>query len=169
MSEMVRLGIPEDPILLHALGRLTVAHGNLEMVQIMCLKTLEGLRPGEALEKWRRRSASKVRERIESTIEARGGREDTKAVHGLKELLLDARCASRRRNDLLHRFWAQRGDASWTTSPDGNAWEELPSVDIINDLTRAIERIAERLNSERFGSGLIVVLSPKGAKGDQVP
>lgn len=45
MSQLIELGIPDKHELLKALGRLAVAHGNLEMVQIMCLKTLKHLRP----------------------------------------------------------------------------------------------------------------------------
>lgn len=41
---MMSLGIPEGhDLVLRQLGRLAVAHGNLEMVQIMCLKILEKL------------------------------------------------------------------------------------------------------------------------------
>ena len=48
------LGIPEEHnLMLLQLGRLVVAHGNLEMVQIMCLKILEKLEPDEAVKKYR--------------------------------------------------------------------------------------------------------------------
>ena len=61
MSQMIELGVPEDGELLKALGRLAVAHGNLEMTQIMCLKTLYHMRPHEALEEYRRKGANKIR------------------------------------------------------------------------------------------------------------
>jgi hypothetical protein len=159
MTGMVQLGIPPDPALLQALGKLAIAHGNLEMVQIMCLKTLNGLAPDEAFEQFRRTPAGVIRENIEKVVVERAGRQSPKEVNKLKELLLDARCASRRRNTYLHRFWACRASAEWVTSPDESLWEPLPAVAAIEDLTAFIQTTTARLNKQRFTGGLIFALA----------
>lgn len=159
MKAMVQLGIPTEPALLQALGRLAVAHGNLEMVQIMCLKTLNGLAPDEALEQLRGKRAADIRDRIQKIVAERIGPGEKAAAKELKELLLDARCASRRRNEYLHRFWACRGADAWVTSPDESLWEPLPAVEVIEDLTRFILATTARLNAERFDGGLLFSLA----------
>jgi len=155
MTQMVNLDIPSEPALLQALGRLAVAHGNLEMVQIMCLKTLTGLAPDKALEKFRGKTAKSIREKIENIIVEHAGQGQEKRVNGFKELLLDARCASSRRNAFFHRFWAYRDGGGWVTSADESHWEPLPAVAAIEDLIGFIQTTIIRLNEERFQGGLV--------------
>ncbi|MCI0740820.1 MAG: hypothetical protein L0Y72_17355 [Gemmataceae bacterium] len=159
MSQQIVLGIPDEDKLLIAMGRLAVAHGNLEMVQIMCLKTLKKMRPHEALEEYRRIGASRVRQKIENTIRARAlPNEDVQLRHVI-ELLLDARCHSKRRNELIHRFWGERDNGKWVTSGDESNWEGLPAVDVIEDLIKGIIRTTAELNAQRFDKGYIAALS----------
>jgi hypothetical protein len=118
--QMLSFKVPEDqPELLKALGRLTVAHGNLEMVQIMCLKTLKQLTPEQAMNQFRRKGAGKIREEIRSQIEKSVIDSDLKErKKAVFDMLVDANCLSRRRNDLIHRFWGQDSNGTWLTSGD---------------------------------------------------
>jgi hypothetical protein len=168
MTQMVNLDIPSEPALLQALGRLAVAHGNLEMVQIMCLKTLTGLAPDKALEKFRGKTAKSIREKIENIIVEHAGQGQEKRVNGFKELLLDARCASSRRNAFLHRFWAYRDDGEWVTSADESHWEPLPAVAAIEDLIAFIQTTTARLNKERFEGGLIYDLAGRASASEHM-
>lgn len=167
MSKMVSLGIPDDPTMLRALGRLAVAHGNLEMVQIMCLKTLEGLAPDAALQKFRRCSARNVRIKIGDIVAGLAGPSDQKVHERLKELLRDARCASERRNAYLHRFWAKRSTGGWVTSPDESHWDPLPEVAAIEDLVGFIHKTMVELNQERFEGGIIFDFATRASAAEQ--
>jgi hypothetical protein len=168
MTQMVNLDIPSEPALLQALGRLAVAHGNLEMVQIMCLKTLTGLAPDEALEKFRGKAAKSIREKIEKIIVEHAGQVQKKRVNGFKELLLDARCASSRRNAFFHRFWAYRDGGGWVTSADESHWEPLPEVAAVEDLIAFIQTTTARLNKERFAGGLIYDLAGRASASEHM-
>ncbi len=46
---IVDLSLPEDPALLEAAGRVALAHGQLELILRMTIKTLAGLSVDEAL------------------------------------------------------------------------------------------------------------------------
>lgn len=158
---MLSLEIPDDqPDLLKALGRLAVAHGNLEMVQIMCLKTLDRLMPEQAMDQFRRKGAGYIRKEVRSRIEKSAVQSDLKErKKAVLDMLVDADCLSRRRNNLIHRFWGRHSNGHWLTSGDESNWENLPSVNVIEDFIRAIQRVTARLNRERFADGLIVRLS----------
>jgi len=145
---MVGLGIPEKHILvLWQLGRLAVAHGNLEMVQIMCLKILEGLTPDEAVRKYRGSAASKIRKKIidhiaTSSLSANDKDEVEKQINKARDL-------SEERNGLLHRFWGKVG-SEWRTSPDEDMWEPMPSAAYLKDLVARIEAIRRKINYSRL-------------------
>lgn len=167
MTETVQLGIPPDQTILHALGKLAVAHGNLEMVQIMCLKTLTGLAPDKALEKFRGKTAKSIREKIEKIIADHAGQLQKKRLNGFKELLLDARCASSRRNAFFHCFWAYHDGSGWMTSTDESLWKPLPAVAAIEDLIAFIQTTTARLNKERFEGGLIYDLAGRASASER--
>src|SRR2546422_339500 len=123
MASTIALGIPEDDHeLLRALGRLAIAHGNFEMVQIMCLKTLEKLRPHEALEEYRRKGAEKICEQIKNTVIEKAAPSESQRKKDLIELLTDAKCHRKRRNSLIHRFWGKDKNGHWRTSGDESKW-----------------------------------------------
>lgn len=162
MAQMIELGIPEDaPELLQALGRLAIAHGNLEMVQIMCLKTLENLRPQVALETYRRGGAGKIRERIEKIVSERARSHELSRKNVIIEYLRDGRCHGKRRNALVHRFWGKRVDGTWVTSGDESVWEQTPSLDVINDLIKSVLETTSQLDNERFSGGFIHELAKR--------
>lgn len=149
-----------------AMGQLSFAHANLEMVQIMCLKTLERLQPDEALAKYRRKRAEKVRDKVKKLVSKRSLKTEEDRRKRVADLLFDARSLSDRRNALVHRFCGKDIHGRWRTSGDGNNWEDLPSIDVIRDLTKSIERTAKLLNDERFDDGFILALANRDARGD---
>src|SRR5262245_1238937 len=139
------LGIPEEHnVVLGQLGRLVVAHGNLEMVQIMCLKILEKLEPDEAVRKYRKTQASKIRQKICDHIELSPLAPDDKEE--ISKLINEARDLSDQRNSLLHRFWGTI-DGKWLTSPDEAKWEPLPNHAVIEDLTGRIQASRRKLTT----------------------
>jgi hypothetical protein len=159
MSQMIVLGIPDHDELLKALGRLAIAHGNLEMVQIMCLKTLEHLRPDKALEEYRQSGAARIRERIEDAVVAKARSGEERRKKDVIEPLRDARCHSKRRNALLHRFWGKDPKGDWRSSGDESNWEGLPDIAVIDDLVKSIRQTTKDLNDQRFNGGYLLELA----------
>jgi hypothetical protein len=142
------LGIPEEHnLMLLQLGRLVVAHGNLEMVQIMCLKILEKLEPDEAVKKYRGTQASKIRKKICNCIDTSSLAANDKEE--IDKLISKARDLSDQRNSLLHRFWGTI-DGKWLTSPDEAKWEPLPNHAVIEDLTERIQALTKKINYSRM-------------------
>lgn len=167
MSEIIQLGIPQDNKLLEALGSLAVADGNLHMNLIMCLKTLNHMKPGEALKKYRRSSASKLRKEIEKHVRELATPNENDQVCRVIETIHDARCHSERRNALIHRFWGRRQNGEWVTSGDENIWEPLPSVHVINDLVQSIMKTAQEINDDRRDeSGFLAILAKRSGNKD---
>ena len=145
---MMSLGIPEGhDLVLRQLGRLAVAHGNLEMVQIMSLKILEKLEPDEAVRKYRKVQASKIRKKICDHIKTSSLAADDKEE--ISELIREAWDLSDQRNSLLHRFWGTI-DGKWLTSPDEANWEPLPNHAVIEDLTGRIQASTKKINYSRM-------------------
>jgi hypothetical protein len=145
---MMTLGIPEEhKLLLWQLGRLAVAHGNLEMVQIMYLKILEKLEPDEAVKKYRGTQAWKIRKKIVGHVKSSSLTLDDKEE--IEKLINEARDLSDQRNSLLHRFWGTI-DGKWLTSPDEAKWEPLPNHSLIQDLTGRIQAITKKINYSRI-------------------
>ena len=153
MSPTVKLGVPfEYPELLSVLGILAVAHGNLEMVQVMCLKTLQHMRPKEAIQKYRGKPSSHIREEINKVVEPylkKGDPELKRAAGDIKNLIERARCLSAQRNRLIHCFWGCR-DGRWEISPDETNWKNLPDVAIVKALAEEIQEVTRQLNSSRL-------------------
>jgi len=147
MVSSIELRVPEDNKLLAALGRLAVAHGNMEMVLVMCVKSIESISLKTVLKDFRKKSAANLRQRIEwaaaNTFESD---DDKKEV---KTLLHEARCASDQRNDLLHCFWGKNNDGDWRCSGNENNWKKLPQVEVINELVNATINITRKLNESR--------------------
>lgn len=154
-SGFIELGIPfENPELLSVLGMLAVSHGNLEMVQIMCLKILEGLTPAEAIKKYRRRSVTTVRKEIHKIIKPHleGGEPINKAAQSIEKLVNKARCVSEQRNDLIHCFWGKH-EGHWVVSPDETQWNPMPDVAVVKKLSADILQVTVELNKERLETG----------------
>lgn len=154
-SSFVGLGIPfEYPELLSVLGMLAVSHGNLEMIQIMCLKTLEELSADEAIKNYRQKPASDLRKRIHEIIkpDLEGGEPINKAAQRIEKLVNKARCVSEQRNDLIHCFWGKH-EGHWVVSPDETQWNPMPDVAVVKDLSLRILQVTNELNSERLDEG----------------
>ena len=82
-------------------------------------------------------------------------------VNRVVEVTLDARCHSKRRNALIHRFWGHTQGGDWKSSGDESNWEGLPSIDVINDLVRSILKTTQELNRERFKGGFLAILAER--------
>lgn len=147
-TSSVTLSTPPDEALMSSLGRLAVAHGNTELTQIMCLKIIEKLSPSDAVNKYRKTKAWKIRSEIRALLTSSKLQDAEKLI--VEDLLTKSGDLSEKRNKLLHRFWGQASDGSWVTSAVGDSWGPLPVKSDIDSLVVEIEAHLTILNTSRL-------------------
>src|SRR6185295_20285174 len=100
-TEMLRLRLPTDPGLLAAAGRVALAHGELQHVLRMMIKSISNYTVQKALDETQNTNMSTLRR----WIEERFGRQiETDAIkQQMHELLERTREISKRRNEAIHR------------------------------------------------------------------
>lgn len=144
----VLLDLPGDAALLEAAGKVSLVHGQLELMLRMTMKTLSGLSVGDALAATRRTKNWELRRDIEKLF-----RQKTKDValrYELKALLGRCEELSEERNKLLHNAWAIAPDGSVVTKGDKHAWGKAPTADDLNKLASEINKYVKLLNEARL-------------------
>jgi hypothetical protein len=144
----VALEFPDDPNLLEAAGKVALAHGQLELMLRMTIKTLDGLSVQDALTLTAKRKNWGLRKDIEKKF-------SQKTNDGtLRKTLIDllARCEelSDQRNKLLHNAWAIAPDGSVVTKGDTHAWGPAPTADDLTKLASKIKKHVELMNQARL-------------------
>lgn len=162
MSVQRYLTIPDDQPLLAAIGRVAVAHAQLDYVLKLTVKTIEGRSHEDVMLDNELRGARKMRKRIAKQAEKRLGNSD--AAKKLKALLDKAEKASERRNEFIHNVFGSDDQAKhWTHTESGKAFD-TPSVAQLNALTDKIQLIMKELNTARRKGWLLEALDGKSPK-----
>lgn len=148
----VKLSLPGDRGLLEAAGRVALAHGQLELMLRMTVKTLSGLTVDEALNATEKTKNWELRKEIvglfNSKTTDRALRLKMKAMLGKCEQLSEVR------NRLLHNAWAISPDGSVIMKGDRHAWGPAATENDLNELAQEIATEVNNLNSARL-SGFI--------------
>src|SRR5262249_26437397 len=126
MSQMMTLELPKDPELLAAAGAVALAHGHLEYVLSMTVKSITGGTIEDALRATAFKGAKRVREHILSLAEQHLA--DEVARSKLQDLLARVGKASVRRNALIHRPWAKDSDGNVVVKDDDHVWGPPPTA-----------------------------------------
>ena len=61
-----------------------------------------------------------------------------------------AKRLSDKRNELIHRPWAQDENGEWLVKDEGHTWGTLPTKDELNSLAKSINHISMEINAERL-------------------
>jgi len=144
----VNLTLPDDAELLKAVGRVALAHGQLELMLRMTIKTLSRLTVNEAMnatEKWKN---WELRVEIEKLFRAKTNdpslRLKVKALMGQSEHLSD------RRNELLHGAFAITNDGSVVAKGADDKWGPPPEPEVFKKLADDIGVLVNDLNEARL-------------------
>jgi hypothetical protein len=149
---------------LAAIGRVAVAHAQLDYVLKLTVKTIEARSHEDVMLDNELRGARKMRKRIAKQAEKRLGNSD--AAKKLKALLDKAEKASERRNEFIHNVFGSDDQAKfWTHTESGKAFD-IPSVAKLNALTEKIQLIMKELNTARRKGWLLEALDGKSPKKD---
>ncbi len=158
-SNKIILGIPDNPEVKQAVGELAIAHGNMEMIFIYCLKTIEDVKPIQAMKQYRNSSGEKKGKKISTrgriTRILDNNVPETPPYSEAKEKINDYIEESWKlthiRDRYLHCFWGKRNDSgNWEISTDHNIWKPLPAADEITKHAKEISKFSEELNKERL-------------------
>lgn len=151
-ARILSLEIPADVDLLQAAGRVAFAHGQLEHVLRMTVKSLTGLSVQEALDATASMKVYELRDKIKKLFRQRTRDESAKSK--LDALLNKAKRLSDKRNTLIHRPWAKDSQGRWVVKEEDHQWGQPPSVEALNQLADEIHRTAIELNTARL-SGFV--------------
>ena len=148
----VNLSLPGDSELLEAAGRVALAHGQLELMLRMTVKTLSGLTVDEALNATEKTKNWELRKEIIGLFNSKTT--DRPLRPKLKAMLGKCEQLSESRNRLLHNAWAISPDGSVMMKGDRHAWGPAATVEDLNKLAQEIAAEVKNLNDTRL-SGFI--------------
>jgi hypothetical protein len=144
----VNLSLPEGLGLLEAAGRVALAHGQLELMLRMTIKTLSGMTVKDALSATEKTKNWELRAQIEKLFTQKS--KDLSLLLKLRALLNRCEALSEKRNRLLHNAWAIGPDGSIVTKGADHAWGEAPTDADLNGLALEIAEQVEELNKARL-------------------
>lgn len=156
----VDLQLPEIPGLLEAAGGVALAHGQLELMLRMTIKTLANVSVLEALQATEKKKAWQLREDILKLF--RSKTTDAQLRVRLEAMMNRCEKLSAERNRLLHNAWAISPDGSVVTKGETHAWGPAATVESLNECAAAIGKVVEELNVERL-RGFIRAVVKDGA------
>lgn len=162
MTVLRYLTIPDDTALLAAIGRVAVAHAQLDYVLRLTIKVMEDRSHDDVMNDAKLRGSKALRKRIGKQADKRIS--DVGALKKLKTLLEKAKGAADRRNEYLHNVFGSDDRAKyWTHTEYGKSYD-LPSVAQLNDLTEKLQLIMKELNTARRKGWLVQALDKKKTK-----
>ena len=144
MATMMTFHIPEDPAYLQTVGAITIAHGHLDYVLRMTIKSLTGLSVEEARDATNRQGTWKLRNRVNKLAEKRLGEGDARLK--LQALLTRCERATEQRDELIHNLCAKELDGPVILQIKGKEWGPLPSVTELDELFGEIYNLTIEIN-----------------------
>jgi hypothetical protein len=148
---------------LAAIGQVSVAHGHLDHILRMTVKSLAGLEVNEALLATEGEGSAKLRDFIKKLARSQLG--EGIPCRRLCAILERGRQVTTERNQLIHATVGREldGDVPLIRNHK-NEWKQLPSVDSIKRLARDILLVAKDLNDSRLKGFLYEALEARKNK-----
>jgi hypothetical protein len=144
---MIHMGYPGDPILV-AIGKIAIRHGQLDYSLKMTVRALAGISITEAVDATHRQSSSALRDRVHKLARKRFGESVT--LVRLDALLMRARRATDKRNELLHALWAHELDGDPVMRSEGMAFRPIPTVQELEEVAGEMARITDQIMEARI-------------------
>ena len=154
---MITLGIPTDPAILAAVGKIALRHGQLDYLLRMTVKSILSLSIREALDATERQGSRELRERVRKLAKQKFGEGDT--FVRLDALINRARRATNRRNELVHNLWAQDLDHNPVIRDDDHTFRPAPQLTELDAVADELTTVASELNDARLNGFLKEALS----------
>jgi hypothetical protein len=140
--------LPGDSELLAAIGDVAIRHGQLDYFLRLTVKTLADLPGEQVLSALEDEPFAGVVELVRKLARQRFGQAAPATVR-IRDLLTRCKKVTKRRNHTIHAFYAADGDGKPIVVSRGSH-AELPTVEEVRKLARAIHDLASELNTERL-------------------
>ena len=144
---MITFALPNDELLLAAVGKIAIRHGQLDYCLKIAIKTVTGVTRNDALIANDGVSSLDLRKRLRAVVKERLG--NGEVLDKLDKLLQRASNATRRRNTLLHGLWAHELDGRPVMRSKGVAFDPAPSIADLESAADALAQIATELTLAR--------------------
>jgi hypothetical protein len=156
----IALQIPEDPLLLQAIGRISILYTQLDFVLRMTMQTLAGSKPTSTRKRRERERARGLRKRIRELASKRLGRRD--AYRRLDTLLDQCRTASKKRDRYVHALFVGNFDRDeYAMESQRDDWAPSPSLAELTLFAAELFSLAEELDEARSSGFLKEALEAK--------
>lgn len=147
-SSMIKMDLVQDPEILQSAGAVSIAHGQLEHILKMTVKTLSGLTVDEALTATSKMKAWEVRKCIKKLFYDKTTDETMRLK--IRVLLNKAEDVSEERNQLIHRPWGIDEHGNIIVKFPDHVWGDPPTPEMLQALAIRINGVAIEFNTARL-------------------
>jgi hypothetical protein len=143
---MISLGLPKDPAVLVAIGKMAIRHGQMDQGLKLAIRNLRGISIEQTLAETKRKSSHQLRALVEEHAQDRIG--EAPILVRIREMLHRSRQATDYRNSVLHDLWATESHGRPHHSPDVFP-EEIPRVAELEAVADNLFSVVKELDHER--------------------
>ncbi len=136
------------PELLAAVGNVSVAHGHLEHILKMMIKTLLNVSIQEARAASAFMGPARLRKRIVKLARQELG--DGVTLVRIQGLMDRCKHATVARNNVVHSLYAKELDGEPVLGVEDGSWSKQPSITEVNELAQKIDELMREINYERM-------------------
>ena len=160
---MISLGLPRDPAVMVAIGKLAIRHGQLDHGLKLTIRSIRGISVEQALTDTKRKSPRHLCALVEKHARDRFG--EAPVLARLQELLDRSRQATDHRNSVLDDLWATESDGAPIHVPDGRPMA-LPRVAELEAVAENLFSVVKELDHERHRGFLREAVEASTALGE---
>lgn len=153
------LALPGDESVLKTVGKISIAHSQLDYVLRLAVKTILNISLQEARDATRRQSSSQLRDLVRKLAKQKLG--ECEELVRLRALLTRAERATEKRNRLIHNISYQNKRGVFVIKDDNQPSETYPTNIELTALLREIQVVAADLNDARLSGFLAVAIQRK--------
>jgi hypothetical protein len=159
---MISLGLPKDPAVIVAIGKLAIRHGQLDYGLKLTIRSIRGISVEQALTDTKRKSPHQLQALVAEHARERFG--EAPALVRLRELLHRSRQATDHRNSVLDDLWATESDGAPIHAPERHQ-RALPRVAELEAVADNLFSVVKELDHERH-RGFLCEAVEASAVGD---
>ena len=163
---MISIGLPKDPAVIVAIGKLAIRHGQLDHGLKLTIRSIRGISVEQALAETKRKSPHQLRALVEEHARNRFG--EAPILVRIRELLHRSRQATDHRNSVLDDLWATESDGAPIHAPEGSPGK-IPPLAELEAVADNLFSVVKGLDHERHRGFLHEAMEASTAIGVQVP
>ena len=161
-SRMMIFHVPTDTAVLASIAGIALRHSHLDYILRLTIKSLADVPISVAMDATASAGSAVLRKRIAKLARRRLG--EGPDLIKLQALLKRCRRASEKRNDYIHKIWAQDvvGGEPKVQTDDGG-WQLPPTIKELQELEIELISLASTINRERLEGFLAEAMAAKRA------